>query len=296
MKKTPPPASAKKRGVIGRSSMIESKTSLKSAFKAPPPPSPWVAGQPPAAGDAENISSASRANEEFNIGEKIFLHGIKKWGVVKYFGDALFSDGKWVGVELSEEIGRNDGTVQGHRYFTCKPKCGVFVRPSNCVRSSSVPSASASSRSSVTPNVRMTPRLATRASLPHTSSRASSQEIKTSQNFSGSEFDSVSASEMKRSSSDLRTTEETLSSLSEETIARIAAQILSDERFRGGLSAAASAASEGRFEALLLSLVHSLSSLSANSDVNNRINRLEDSLVGPSPYCPLLSYSCPSPC
>jgi hypothetical protein len=251
-KQVAPPSTAKKRGVIGRSSMIESKTSLKAALKPPPPPSPW-AGQT----DAGDLSSASRTNDAFSIGEKIFLHGIKKWGVVKYFGDALFSDGKWVGVELSEEIGRNDGTVQGHRYFTCKPKCGVFVRPANCVRSSSAPSA-LTPRGSATPNVRMTPRLTTRASLPHTTSRSSSQEIKASHNFSGSEFDSVSASELKRSSSDLRHDEDTLSDLSDETIARIIAQIFSDQRFRNGLSAVTTgkeegdAIPEGRFEISIL--------------------------------------------
>jgi hypothetical protein len=74
-------------------------------------------------------------SDGYVVGEKVFLHGIKKWGTVQYFGSTWFSDGKWVGVELLEEIGKNDGTVQGHRYFTCKPHYGVFVRPANCTKS-----------------------------------------------------------------------------------------------------------------------------------------------------------------
>jgi len=38
--------------------------------------------------------------------------------------------GKWIGVALDEAKGKNNGTVQGKRYFTCEENHGIFVRQS----------------------------------------------------------------------------------------------------------------------------------------------------------------------
>ncbi|OSD01208.1 dynactin [Trametes coccinea BRFM310] len=51
-------------------------------------------------------------------------------GIVRFAGATSFAPGKWIGIELYEPSGKNDGSVQGVKYFNCKPNYGVFVRPS----------------------------------------------------------------------------------------------------------------------------------------------------------------------
>jgi dynactin 1 len=51
-------------------------------------------------------------------------------GVVRFYGTTSFSSGKWVGIQLSEPVGKNDGSVNGVSYFTCQKNYGVFVKPS----------------------------------------------------------------------------------------------------------------------------------------------------------------------
>lgn len=51
-------------------------------------------------------------------------------GIVRFCGATSFASGKWVGIELFEPKGKNDGSIQGVVYFSCKPLYGVFIRPS----------------------------------------------------------------------------------------------------------------------------------------------------------------------
>ncbi|KAF8634861.1 hypothetical protein AX15_000617 [Amanita polypyramis BW_CC] len=50
-------------------------------------------------------------------------------GVVRFAGTTSFSTGVWIGIELYEPNGKNDGSVNGVPYFSCKANYGVFVRP-----------------------------------------------------------------------------------------------------------------------------------------------------------------------
>lgn len=50
-------------------------------------------------------------------------------GTVRFIGTTHFALGDWIGVELNDATGKNDGSVQGERYFDCDPGYGMFVRP-----------------------------------------------------------------------------------------------------------------------------------------------------------------------
>ena len=49
-------------------------------------------------------------------------------GIVRYSGPIKVASGEWLGLELSDDTGKNDGSAQGERYFQCPPRHGIFVR------------------------------------------------------------------------------------------------------------------------------------------------------------------------
>lgn len=55
-------------------------------------------------------------------------------GTIRYVGTTSFSSGEWIGIELDDPVGKNNGSVQGKRYFECAADHGMFVRALTVVR------------------------------------------------------------------------------------------------------------------------------------------------------------------
>lgn len=66
---------------------------------------------------------------DFQVGQRVELsEGVR--AIVQFVGNTHFAPGDWIGIELEDASGKNDGAIQGKRYFDCPPGHGMFTRPS----------------------------------------------------------------------------------------------------------------------------------------------------------------------
>lgn len=66
--------------------------------------------------------------EELSVGCRVLVKDKHLEGTVRFIGTTLFAPGKWIGIELDEPKGKNNGMVQGKAYFQCPENCGLMVR------------------------------------------------------------------------------------------------------------------------------------------------------------------------
>lgn len=88
-----------------------------------------VAGSEEAAAPPPGIESV----EGITVGARCEVTPGERRGTVKFIGEIpeIKAGGYWVGIQLDEPSGSNDGTIKGVRYFICPDKYGAFVRGTN---------------------------------------------------------------------------------------------------------------------------------------------------------------------
>lgn len=79
---------------------------------------------PPSSSSVQHTPSPGH----FEVGDRVLVDGLKE-GMVGFLGETQFARGLWAGVILGVPEGKNDGSVNGMRYFTCEPNHGIFARP-----------------------------------------------------------------------------------------------------------------------------------------------------------------------
>eukprot|EP00042_Codosiga_hollandica_P050084 m.591379 g.591379 ORF g.591379 m.591379 type:complete len:310 (-) comp58014_c0_seq2:85-1014(-) len=79
-----------------------------------------------------NRSASLRGLPPLALGDKIVFSTFS--GMLRFFGTTEFADGVWLGLELTNPLGKNDGSVNGVRYFHCEMKFGLFCRPASSTR------------------------------------------------------------------------------------------------------------------------------------------------------------------
>jgi dynactin 1 len=67
------------------------------------------------------------ASLALGVGQTVELND-GRHAIVRFVGATGFAPGEWVGVELDEASGKNDGSVKGERYFDCDTNHGMFLR------------------------------------------------------------------------------------------------------------------------------------------------------------------------
>jgi len=84
------------------------------------------------------ISTSTSANslksgdkqEEIRLNDSVMVTTLNRSryrGVVRFIGVTKFASGTWYGIELDHPDGRNNGSVQGVRYFSCPHRHGMFA-------------------------------------------------------------------------------------------------------------------------------------------------------------------------
>ena len=87
-----------------------------------------MCGSSSQASDSESLVVGAQVLTEFGDEGTVRFRGPTSFGGLTWEGEKGDLKGEWLGIELRQAKGDNDGSKQGVRYFTCAENHGLFVR------------------------------------------------------------------------------------------------------------------------------------------------------------------------
>jgi dynactin complex subunit len=92
------------------------KLKLLSKGEDSPPHQPPPSRTPQDEGQRASLTPVDlkALHNKLNVGDHVLVSGVKE-GVLRFLGPTEFAKGIWVGVELPEPMGKNDGAISGKR-------------------------------------------------------------------------------------------------------------------------------------------------------------------------------------
>mmetsp|Transcript_11436 Transcript_11436/g.27902 ORF Transcript_11436/g.27902 Transcript_11436/m.27902 type:complete len:292 (+) Transcript_11436:295-1170(+) len=85
-----------------------------------------------AAAEVERPKTPEDVHVKYGVGKRCECNPGGRRGTIKFVGPVKGAPGTWIGVELDEPQGMNDGSKDGERYFECRrDKYGCFSRAEN---------------------------------------------------------------------------------------------------------------------------------------------------------------------
>ena len=94
------------------------------------------AAAPPGTSEKENEGPPPgiESVEGVSIGDRCEIQPGARRGTVRWVGESeVLKPGYWVGVQLDEPLGLNNGTIKGTQLFECGENFGSMVRGKNCI-------------------------------------------------------------------------------------------------------------------------------------------------------------------
>ncbi|CAG8449653.1 12260_t:CDS:2 [Ambispora leptoticha] len=133
------PASSRASSIASVSSVASSTTS-SSAAHPKRSPSQYSTSTTMTSTSTGSISSlpakphqiklSTTKDPDISVGRRVILPTKNNApGTIQFLGETEFAKGYWVGIELDNPVGKNNGTVANIQYFETAPNQGIFVRP-----------------------------------------------------------------------------------------------------------------------------------------------------------------------